>query len=292
MSRRTGMPLFDATAVGIYEKALAGEDWAANCEQAASAGYSFVELSVDDSPERLARLTWSKSTRRKVRQTAASAGVHVGTIVLSAHRSFPWGSADSAVRQRADELAAQAIDLAADLSADRVQIAGYFAFDGPRHNRARDCFIHGIQRAADVAETRAIRLAIENMDGSDVISASDAIALIRDIDRENVRLYPDLGNFAGNGLDAARELRAALPWADAVQLKDAKRGAFRRIQFGDGLVDWPAAIRVLLADSWHGPISIEMWNDSKDPELAGAALNWLQDQARGVTSPAGKHYSK
>lgn len=117
------------------------------------------------------------------------------------------------------------------------------------------------------------------MDGTDVLSAADAISLIRDIDRASVRLYPDVGNFAGNGLDAAAELRAVLPHAEAVQLKDARLGEFRRVPFGDGLVDWPAVLRVLTHAEWAGPVSVEMWNDDGDQALAGEALRWLRGAA-------------
>lgn len=266
-----------AALLGIYEKALAGADWAARCEAAATAGYGFIELSVDDSPERLARLAWTAMERSAVRQTAADAGVRIGTIVLSAHRAFPWGSASASVRARADQLAADSIGLAADLGADRVQIAGYFAFEGPRHAQARDCFIDGVRRAADTAARRGVRLAIENMDGIDVLTAADATALVRDIDRDIVRLYPDIGNFAGNDLDAAAELREALPYADAVQFKDALLGDFRRVPFGNGLVDWKAVFDVLAEDQWRGPVSIEMWNDDEDPQMASDALAWLRE---------------
>ncbi|SFS11273.1 hexulose-6-phosphate isomerase [Agrococcus baldri] len=271
-----GRLLASAAALGIYEKALAGADWAARCSAAAAAGYGFIELSVDDSPQKLARLNWSSTEQHRMRQTAAAAGVRIGTIVLSAHRTYPWGAADDATREIADQLASRAIDLAAGLGADRVQLAGYFSFEGPRHDHARDCYIEGVRRAARLAEHRGVRLAIENMDGTDVLSATDATDLIREIDRDVVRLYPDVGNFAGNGLDAAAELRVALPLADAVQFKDARLGEFRRVPFGDGLVDWPAVFRELSNAAWRGPASIEMWNDDGDHAMAADALDWLR----------------
>lgn len=273
-----GRLLAEAAALGIYEKALAGDSWADRCAAAAAAGYGFIELSVDDSPQKLARLNWSSSEQHRMRQTAAAAGVRIGTIVLSAHRVYPWGSADDATREIADQLASRAIDLAAGLGAERVQLAGYFSFEGPRHEQARDCYIEGARRAAHLAEHRGVRLAIENMDGTDVLSATDATALIHDIDREVVRLYPDVGNFAGNGLDAAAELRAVLPLADAVQLKDARLDDFRRVPFGDGLVDWPAVFAELRDADWTGPLSVEMWNDDGDAAMAYDARLWLASQ--------------
>lgn len=52
--------------LGIYEKALIGiEDWTRFFAQVPEAGFSFVDLSIDESPERAARLDWDRDTRRR-----------------------------------------------------------------------------------------------------------------------------------------------------------------------------------------------------------------------------------
>ena len=46
--------------VGLYEKALPDElSWEERLEAAGRAGYDFVEISIDESDERLARLDWT-----------------------------------------------------------------------------------------------------------------------------------------------------------------------------------------------------------------------------------------
>ncbi|MDN6773864.1 MAG: xylulose 5-phosphate 3-epimerase, partial [Enterobacterales bacterium] len=53
-----------AVPLGIYEKALpAGEDWLPRLQLAAELGFDFVEMSVDESDARLARLDWSREQR-------------------------------------------------------------------------------------------------------------------------------------------------------------------------------------------------------------------------------------
>lgn len=279
---------------GIYEKALPPGDAPTQARAAAAAGYDFVELALDDDPWRLARLTWTPQQRRTVRSVYADAGVPIKTIVLSAHRRWPWGSPRADVRARADSLAAGAIDLAADLGADTVQIAGYFNYDEPAGARSRNQFIDGLRRAADRADSRGVVLALENMDGQDVLSARDALAIVREV--PSVRLYVDVGNFAGNGLPVIDELATALPFARAVQFKDARPGVFRRVPFGEGVVPFPDVIGLLYDIGFTGPISVEMWNDDEDPDLAKQARGWFTGivddviAARaGATSDCGCH---
>ena len=48
------------TTFGIYEKALPkGISWQERLELAASLGFDFVEMSIDETDERLARLQWT-----------------------------------------------------------------------------------------------------------------------------------------------------------------------------------------------------------------------------------------
>ena len=50
--------------VGIYEKALPKDlSWAQRFEAASHAGYDFLEMSVDETPERMARLDWTLGER-------------------------------------------------------------------------------------------------------------------------------------------------------------------------------------------------------------------------------------
>ncbi len=50
--------------LGIYEKALpAGECWLERLRLAKTLGFDFVEMSVDETDARLARLDWSREQR-------------------------------------------------------------------------------------------------------------------------------------------------------------------------------------------------------------------------------------
>jgi len=59
------MPEF-VMPVGLYEKALPADlSWEARLTTAAKAGYDFMDISVDESDARLARLDWPASDARR-----------------------------------------------------------------------------------------------------------------------------------------------------------------------------------------------------------------------------------
>ncbi|SUX70957.1 putative L-xylulose 5-phosphate 3-epimerase [Citrobacter amalonaticus] len=88
--------------LGIYEKALPGNtSWVEKLALAKSCGFDFVEMSVDESEERLARLDWSLAERMEIISAIQKTGVRIPTMCLSAHRRFPFGSHDSQTRQQA-----------------------------------------------------------------------------------------------------------------------------------------------------------------------------------------------
>ena len=88
-------------SLGIYEKALPRtESWVERLKMVRDLGFNFLELSVDESVERLARLDWTAAKRAKVRDACWQTGVRIHTLMLSGHRRFPLGSADPAIMKK------------------------------------------------------------------------------------------------------------------------------------------------------------------------------------------------
>ncbi len=55
-------------------------------------------MSVDETDDRLSRLDWSREQRLALVNAIVETGVRVPSMCLSAHRRFPLGSEDDAVR--------------------------------------------------------------------------------------------------------------------------------------------------------------------------------------------------
>ena len=84
-----------AYTLGLYEKAMPGNlTWKEKLEAAKAAGYDFVEISIDETEEKLARLDWSEKERMDLVKTMAETGMPLRTMCLSGHRKYPIGSSD------------------------------------------------------------------------------------------------------------------------------------------------------------------------------------------------------
>ena len=118
--------------IGIYEKALPKDmNWAERFAAAKAAGYDFLEISVDETPERMARLDWSLAERLEFFRLSRESGVPVPSMCLSGHRKIPFGSADPAIRAQAAEFMEKAIRFACDTGIRVIQLAGYDVYYEP-----------------------------------------------------------------------------------------------------------------------------------------------------------------
>ena len=269
--------------IGIYEKALpAGPGWPARLDAAVRAGYRFVEIAVDEDPDRLARLDWSAGRRWELREAAAAAGVRIQTIVLSAHRRFPLGSGSPQVRRRAVEVLHKAVDLAGDIGVRTVQLAGYYVHYEERTPHSRGWFLEGLEQGLERAAPAGVMLGLETMDGEDVPSVARAMEIIEIFDSPWLQVYPDVGNLAANELDVAAQLTLAKGHLVGVHLKDTRPGQYRRVPFGAGSVPFVEVFRALDVMGYDGNFLIEMWNDGAPDavETITGARAWVLDRMR------------
>ena len=151
--------------LGIYEKALpAGECWLERLKLAKALGFDFVEMSLDETDARLARLDWSPEQHLALVKAVAETGVRVPSMCLSAHRRFPLGSEDDAVRHQGLEIMRKAIQLAQDVGIRVIQLAGYDVYYQQANDETRRRFRDGLKQSVEMASRAQVTLAMEIMD--------------------------------------------------------------------------------------------------------------------------------
>jgi L-ribulose-5-phosphate 3-epimerase len=265
--------------LGLYEKAMPNEfSWEERLVQAKQAGFDFVEISVDESDERRARLDWSDHEINNLRKLCVKHDMPLQSMCLSAHRKFPFGSMDDSIRDEAFVIMEKAISLAYKLGIRCIQMAGYDVYYEPQSQATHLRFIEGMKRATKMAERAGIMLGVEIMDTPYLNSLSKFEVLKREIPSPYFMAYPDVGNITGWNYDVCTELKLSqdhivqIHLKDTLRVSDSCKGQFRDLVIGEGQVDFPAIFKTLVEIDYAAPLVIEMWaqNDQWFEDIVNA----------------------
>ena len=240
-------------SLGLYEKALPPEeDPIVLCRKAREAGFDRLELSIDETDGRLARLDWSERTRRELGLRSREEGSPIRTLCLSGHRKYPLGSRDPAVRARSLEILRKAIGFAADAGIGIIQLAGYDVYYEPGDESTRARFREGLDMGAVWAAEAGVILAFETMETPFMDTVEKAMTWVREIGSPWLGLYPDIGNLQNAavkyGHSVTEDLALGAGHTFALHLKETRPGVYRDMRFGSGgHTDYSGCLRTALA---------------------------------------------
>ncbi|MDR0552422.1 MAG: L-ribulose-5-phosphate 3-epimerase [Spirochaetaceae bacterium] len=234
--------------IGLYEKAMPPFlSWAEKLRAAKKAGYDFVEISIDETDEKLARLKMPKNERLALIQTMFDEKIPIRTMCLSGHRKYPLGSENPAARARSLQIMEDALDLAADLGVRIIQLAGYDVYYEQPSERTRELFLEGLAKSVEMAAARGVMLAFETMETEFMNTVEKAMVYVRKINSPYLGVYPDCGNITNaakaHNLSAAADLERGRGAIAAVHLKETVPGKFREVPYGEGHVDFEEIIK-------------------------------------------------
>ena len=255
-------------ALGLYEKAMPpGLSWEEKLSFAKSCGYDFVEISVDEKDEKLARLDWSADERRELVDTMSRVGLPLRSMCLSGHRKYPLGASDPAVRARSMEIMEKAIQLADDLGIRIIQLAGYDVYYEESTAETKAAFLDNLRLAAEMTAVKGISLGFETMETDFMNTVWKSMYYVKLVGSPWLGVYPDSGNLTnaalssgGNVLD---DLESGRGHIVALHLKETVPGVFREVPFLTGHVNFPAVIQ----KAWSMGIRryvTEMWYVGND----------------------------
>lgn len=283
------MYLLDDLELGIYEKALPKDiSWKERLNIAKEAGYKFVEISVDETDERLGRLDWTLEERKNFKEAVLESGIRVPSMCFSGHRRFPLGSENPETRAKSLELMKKAIELAVDLGIRNIQMAGYDVYYEDGNERTRELYIEGMKQSLKWAEQANVMLSIEIMDHPFMNSITKYLEFSEILDSPFLTVYPDSGNLSAWGNDVGAEMSKGIREISAIHLKDTLAvtpdfpGKFKEVPFGEGCVDFVKFFRTLKELNYNGPLLIEMWTEkSQDPILeVKKAREWILERMK------------
>ncbi len=272
--------------IGIYEKAIPNQfDWEDKILIAKRAGYQFIEISIDESDERLSRLDWPQEKRLELRNLLEQYDIKMISMCLSGHRRFPFGSSDPKIVRKAKKIMSKAIDFAVDLGINNIQLAGYDVYYEESNQDTVLRFVEGLRYSAKLAEKNNIMLSIEIMDTPFIGTITKGLHFVNQIQSPNLKLYPDLGNLTQWTDNPNKELELGIDQIVAIHLKDTRPNEFKCVPFGEGTVQFESLFNTLKQLQYQQPFLIEMWADntktySKEESIQEIkkAKSWLQNR--------------
>ncbi len=238
--------------LGLYEKAMPSElSWREKMEWARRTGFDYIEISIDETEERLARLEWNAEERAQFNALMLQTGVPVRSMCLSGHRKYPLGSHDPAVAARGMDIMAKAVRLAEDLGIRTIQLAGYDVYYEEGDDETRSRFEENLKKAALMAAEGGVVLGFETMETEFMNTVEKAMHYVSRVNSPYLQVYPDIGNITNAakryGRNVLDDLRTGEGHLIAMHLKETVPGVFREVPFGTGHVDFESAIQAALA---------------------------------------------
>jgi predicted hexulose-6-phosphate isomerase len=261
--------------LGLYEKSMpATLALADKLVAARDTGYDYLELSIDETDEKLARLDWTGAQVERARLDTAAAALPIKSICLSAHRRNPLGDPDAASRARSLDIMQRACSLAAGLGVRIIQLAGYDVYykEGTPHTAA--LFGDALALCAQMAARSGITLAFETMETPFMDTVAKAVRWVERTASPWLQMYPDVGNLTNAavkyGGDVIADMRAGAGHIASCHLKETTPGVYREVPFGAGHVDFPAVaqaayslgVRMFVAEFWHSADAATPWRET------------------------------
>ncbi len=276
--------------LGIYEKAMPNTlSWKEKMETAKKAGFDYIEISIDETDAKLARLEWTKQERKDFVDLMQEMDMPVRSMCLSGHRKYPFGSKDSSVRTRGLEIMEKAVLFAHDLGIRTIQLAGYDVYYEDSDEETKKLFADGLIKAVEMAATYGILLGFETMETEFMNTVEKAMYYVNLIHSPYLHVYPDIGNLTNASVtyqtDVLEDLEKGRGHIVAMHLKETVPGVFREVPFGTGHVNFEAAIQKakeldvhrFLTEFWY--VGQENWMD--DVYQASSMMRNILDRVYG-----------
>lgn len=232
----------------MYEKAVPNTlSWKEKLLTAKKAGYDFVEISIDETDEKLKRLDMSKAERLEMIKTMYETDIPIRTLCLSGHRKYPLGSNNPEIVKRGLEIMEKTVDFADDLGIRIVMLAGYDVYYEESSKETKERFAQNLNEAVLMASKKGVLLAFETMETEFMNTVEKSMEYVNLLYSPYLNVYPDIGNITNAAVTYRKgvldDLKVGGGHLVAMHLKETKPGIFRDMMYGEGHVDFKSAIQ-------------------------------------------------
>lgn len=239
-----------AYRLGLYEKSMPSNlTWTEKLLIAKEAGFDYLEMSIDESDAKLARLQWGDQQRNEVIRAMKETKEPISSICLSGHRKYPLGSKDLQVQKRSLEIMEKAIRLASDLGIRLIQLAGYDVYYEQGDEETQRYFAENLKKCVEMAAKYGVNLGFETMETPFMDTVEKAMKYVDQLQSPYLGVYPDIGNLKNASLLYGKSVNDDLYTGKghlfAAHLKETIPGIYREVPFGTGHSEYAENISVL-----------------------------------------------
>jgi len=236
--------------LGLYEKAMPSNlTWLEKCQITKEAGFDFLEISIDETDAKLARLDYSHEQIKEIKDAIDQSGVPILSMCLSGHRRFPLGSHDENTRNQSLIIMDKAIQFAIKLGLRTIQLAGYDVYYEEADQSTKHWFDVNLSKCVQMASKHGVVLGFETMETPFMDTATKAMFYVKKNNSPYLKLYPDIGNLTNasriSHISVKDDLNQAKGHIVAAHLKEIIEGHYREIPFGNGDTHYDEAIECL-----------------------------------------------
>lgn len=277
---KTWQSALDSIPVGLYEKALPRTlSWAERLNLTRRTGFDFLEISIDDTDERIARLDWTREKKQHVKSLVETTGVRIQSLSLSAHRRFPLGAKSAEIRAKALDIFKKAIHLAVELGIRTILVGGADNYYKESDPESKDWFITNLGKGFELASGAGVMLALENWD-IQIDTLLKVMDYVRYFNSPWFQTYTDLGNLIYTGVDVVSQLDVVKGHIAALHVKDSLPGQLRYISPGEGALPFVETFEKLAEIGFQAPVVLELWTEEypNAVELVTEAGRFIREQ--------------
>lgn len=255
--------------LGLYEKSMPSTlTWVQKLTIAKNSGFDYLEISIDESDAKLARLDQPTD---EIKEAIQKTGVLISSMCLSGHRKYPLGSHDKEIQKKSLEIMKKAIDFAADLGIRIVQLAGYDVYYEDGDLYTNHDFETNLKKCVEMAAEKGIVLGFETMETPFMDTVEKAMRYVNLVSSPYLGVYPDIGNLKNAsllyGVDVDEDLMCGKGHIFASHLKETVPGKYREIPFGTGHTEFVKniktlkrlGVRMFVGEFWY--VNNEDWQD-------------------------------
>jgi len=250
--------------LGLYEKAMPEQlSWREKLVRTKVSGYDFIEMSIDETDDKLARLDMSKEERLELIKLMYEIDLPIRSICLSGHRKYPLGSNEPMIVKKSLDIVEKAIQLADDLGVRIIMLAGYDVYYEKSSKETQARFEKNLKSVVEMAEASGVLLGFETMETEFMNTVQKSMKYVNNMKSAYVNVYPDIGNIMNAAIsyniDVYEDLKAGKSKLVAMHLKETLPGEYRNLMYGEGYVDfqqailtaWALNIRRYVTEFWY-----------------------------------------